>query len=74
MKILDILKDVLFKDTFQNYKVISGKNEEFEFTIAYFPVMNPNGIVNLVKFFNSMDMKAISTINQSIYTTAYKYH
>lgn len=67
IKIVSITKDILFKNAFQNYrfKVVWGDQLNYEFTITYFPLMNPHDFVMLVHIMTKLSDKEIP--NTTIY-------
>lgn len=51
----------MFENSFQNYsfKVLRGRDEEHEFALADFPLLNPNDLINLLKTLLTITMNQV---------------
>ncbi|KAL7591219.1 hypothetical protein Lser_V15G33877 [Lactuca serriola] len=56
-KVLTIKKDVLFEDMLQNFRyfVIRADNKQYDFTIADFPLMNCNDLIQVALILKNME-------------------
>ncbi|KAL7607148.1 hypothetical protein Lser_V15G19426 [Lactuca serriola] len=56
-KVLTIKKDVLFEDMLQNFRyfVIRADNKQYDFTVADFPLMNCNDLIQVAMILKHME-------------------
>lgn len=73
MKLLSILKDVLFEERLQNYryKVIRVENSVYEFTIVDFLLKNLNYLVTFAYMIKTLDDKYVT--DKKVYVIRYSY-
>lgn len=73
INVFSITKDVLFENAFQTlqYKVVGDDHGNYDFTIAYFPLMNPHDSVVLVQIMTKHIDKEI--LNSATYNLALEH-
>ena len=74
-KVLTIKKDVLFEDMLQNFRyfVIRADNKQYDFTIADFPLMNCNDLIQVALILKHMEENKLKGSETDVFKVGFAH-
>ncbi|KAL7602722.1 hypothetical protein Lser_V15G16687 [Lactuca serriola] len=74
-KVLTIKKDVMFEDMLQNFRyfVIRADNKQYDFTIADFPLMNCNDLIQVALILKHMEENKLKGSEADVFKVGFAY-
>ncbi|KAL7604923.1 hypothetical protein Lser_V15G18161 [Lactuca serriola] len=74
-KVLTIKKDVLFEDMLQNFRyfVIRADNKQYDFTIADFPLMNYNDLIQVALILKHMEENKLKGSETDVFKVGFAH-